>query len=61
MTGCVLHTVNLRYTSEEIVYTINKARDRVLFIDQDQVPLLKKIYEELDSVEAIVVMGGWEA
>jgi len=57
MTGCVLHTVNLRYTSEEIVYTINKARDRVLFIDQDQVPLLKKIYGGLESVEAIVVMG----
>jgi len=55
--GGTLHTVNLRYTPEEIAYTVNKARDKALFIDQDQIPVIEKIYSELETVEALVVMG----
>jgi fatty-acyl-CoA synthase len=55
--GGVLHTVNLRYSSEEIMYTINKARDRILFVDLDQMSVIEKIHSGLETIEAIVIMG----
>ncbi|MEM4970767.1 MAG: long-chain fatty acid--CoA ligase [Sulfolobales archaeon] len=55
--GGVLHTVNIRYTPEEMVYTINKARDKILFVDRDQIPTVEKIYRDLRSVESVVIMG----
>ncbi len=59
--GGVLHTVNLRYSPEEIVYTINKARDRILFLDPDQMPTIEKILNSLETIEAIVIMGRRDA
>jgi fatty-acyl-CoA synthase len=55
--GGILHTVNLRYTSEDIIYTVNKARDKILFVDQDQIPVIEKIYSNLETVDTIVIMG----
>ncbi|HWQ16783.1 MAG TPA: long-chain fatty acid--CoA ligase [Sulfolobales archaeon] len=54
--GAVLHTVNLRYSPEEMIYTINKAGDRILFVDPDMIPTVKKILEKLETVESVVIM-----
>ena len=50
------HTVNLRLSPEQIVYVINHAEDRVLFLDSDQIPVVESIAERL-KVEHFVVMG----
>jgi fatty-acyl-CoA synthase len=55
--GGILHTVNLRFTPEEIIYTINKARDKILFLDPDQIPTIETIHGNLETLEAIVIMG----
>ncbi|WP_040288439.1 long-chain fatty acid--CoA ligase [Alicyclobacillus hesperidum] len=52
----VLHTINIRLFQEQIVYTINHAEDKVLFIDEDLVPLIESISPKLSTVEAYVIM-----
>ena len=54
--GAVLHTINPRLFPEQIVYIANHAEDRVLFTELTFVPLLEGIADQLDSVEAIVIM-----
>ena len=41
MIGAVLHTINIRLAPEQILYTINHARDTVLLVHDDFVPLLE--------------------
>ncbi|MGM0900543.1 MAG: long-chain fatty acid--CoA ligase [Bacillota bacterium] len=55
--GAVLHTVNLRYGEPEIIYTINHAKDRILFFDEDQLSIVEAIANQLDFIEAYVVLG----
>ena len=54
--GAVLHTINPRLFPEQIVYIANHAEDRVLFTELTFVPLLEGIVDQLESVEAIVIM-----
>ena len=54
--GFVLHTVNPRLFPEQLVYIINHAEDRVLFIDRTFVPLVKAIRGNLDAVEHIILL-----
>ncbi|MEN1966795.1 long-chain fatty acid--CoA ligase [Lentibacillus sp. N15] len=55
-TGAVLHTINIRLSPEHIVHIINHAEDKILFIDEDILPLVEKIQNHLKTVEAFVVM-----
>jgi fatty-acyl-CoA synthase len=54
--GAVCHTVNPRLFPDQIVYILNHAADRVLFIDPMFLPLLEKIRPALKCLEAVVVM-----
>ncbi|MFD2045315.1 long-chain fatty acid--CoA ligase [Ornithinibacillus salinisoli] len=54
--GAVLHTINIRLSPEHVIYIINHAEDKVLFIDEDILPLIEKIQDHLTTVEAFVVM-----
>ena len=54
--GFVCHTVNPRLFAEQIVYIINHAEDRWLFIDAMFVPLLEGIKSKLNSLEGVVIM-----
>jgi fatty-acyl-CoA synthase len=55
--GAVLHTINLRLFPEQVVYVINHAEDRVVFVEDSLVPLLEPLVPQLDCVEHFVVMG----
>lgn len=55
--GAVLHTLNIRLGPEDLVYIINHAADRVVFVDQDLVPALAAIAGRLPTVELFVVCG----
>ncbi|MDR3463106.1 MAG: long-chain-fatty-acid--CoA ligase [Beijerinckiaceae bacterium] len=54
--GYVCHTVNPRLFPEQIVFIINHAADKVLFIEPSFVDLLQTISDKLTTVEAVVVM-----
>lgn len=54
--GGVTHTVNPRLHPEQLIYVINDAADRVLFIDPMFVPLIDKVKDHLKTVEHVVVM-----
>ena len=60
-TGAVLHTLNVRLFSEQLVYIINHAEDRVIFLDDVLVPLMEELAPELGCVEHFVVIGDGEA
>ena len=54
--GYVCHTVNPRLFPEQIVYIINHAEDKWVFLDVLMLPLLEQIADQLTSVEGYVVM-----
>lgn len=54
--GAVLHTINIRLSPEDIIYIINHAEDKILFVDEDILPLIEHIHTHLTTVEAFVVM-----
>ena len=58
--GYVLHTINPRLFPEQLVYIMNHAEDRLLFIDRGTLPLVEAIAPKLTTVEAYVVMSSPE-
>lgn len=56
-TGRICHTLNIRLFPEQLVYVINHARDRAVFVDPDLIPLIAPVADQLESVEVFVVLG----
>ncbi|HEX9847212.1 MAG TPA: AMP-binding protein, partial [Acidimicrobiia bacterium] len=56
-TGRICHTINIRLFADQIVYIVNHAQDKVIFVDPDLVPLLAPLVNRFETVETIVVMG----
>ena len=54
--GAVYHTVNPRLFPDQIVWIVNHAEDRVMFVDLTFVPLLEKIADKLPTIERYVVL-----
>ena len=53
--GCVLHTLNIRLSPNDLEYIINHAEDRVIFADEDLLPLLEPILDKIPTVELLVI------
>lgn len=53
--GCVLHTLNIRLSPSDLEYIINHAEDRVIFADEDLLPLLEPILDKIPTVELLVI------
>ncbi len=58
--GAVLHTINPRLFPEQLVYIINHAEDRIIFLDPMFLPLMETLADKLPSVKAYVVLTGGE-
>ncbi|MDX1433763.1 MAG: AMP-binding protein, partial [Gammaproteobacteria bacterium] len=56
MLGAVLHTVNIRLSPEQILYTINHAEDDVIIVHADFVALLEQIAPRIERPVGIVLM-----
>jgi len=56
--GFVCHTINPRLFPEQLVYILNHAEDKVLFIDKTFVPLIAGIRDQLEHLEHLVLMEG---
>jgi acyl-CoA synthetase (AMP-forming)/AMP-acid ligase II len=55
--GAVCHTLNPRLHPSQLVYIVNHAQDRVLFLHSTFVPLVEAVANELKSVETYVIFG----
>ncbi|MTI86034.1 MAG: long-chain fatty acid--CoA ligase [Firmicutes bacterium] len=54
--GAVLHTLNLRLSREHLAYIINHAEDKVIFVDEDLVPLLESVQDQISTVKHFIVL-----
>ncbi|HYR50179.1 MAG TPA: long-chain fatty acid--CoA ligase [Candidatus Eisenbacteria bacterium] len=54
--GAVLHTLNLRLFPQHLEFIINDAEDKVLFVDQALLPLLKPLQGKIPTLQQIVLM-----
>lgn len=54
--GAVLHTINVRLSPFQILYTMNHAVDKVLLIHEDFLPILDAIRPQLTTVEQVIVI-----
>jgi len=54
--GAVCHAINPRLFADQLVYIINHAEDRVIFLDLTFVPLLEAIKDKLPKVEGYVIL-----
>ena len=56
MMGAVLHTVNVRLSPEQILYTINHAEDDVILVNGEFLPLLEKIWDRVEPGKRLVLL-----
>src|SRR5476651_1319038 len=54
--GAIYHTVNPRLFPEQIVWIVNHAGDRMMFVDLTFVPILEKIADKLPTIERYVIL-----
>lgn len=57
MMGAVLHTINIRLASEQLIYTINHAEDDVILVNEEFVPLLESVKDKFETVKKVVLLS----
>jgi len=48
MMGAVLHTINVRLSPEQILYTVNHAEDDVILVHEDFLPMVEQFRDRLE-------------
>lgn len=56
--GAVLHPLNVRLFADHLTYIINNAEDKIIFLDEDLIPKIEEIQDQLTTVEKFVIMTG---
>ena len=56
MLGAVLHTVNVRLSPEQILYTINHAEDDVILVNTEFLPILEAIRDRIEPIKKLVLL-----
>jgi len=57
MMGAVLHTVNVRISPEQVLYTINHAEDDVILVNAEFLPLLEAIHAKIRPGVKLVLIN----
>jgi len=57
MIGAVLHTINVRLSPEQILYTIDHAEDDVLLVNSEFLPILEQIRGRIDTVRDYILIS----
>ncbi len=57
MIGAVLHTINVRLSPEQILYTIDHAEDDILLVNSEFLPILEQIRGRMDTVRGFVLLN----
>ncbi|MGY3945306.1 fatty acid--CoA ligase [Aeromonas tecta] len=61
MIGAVLHTVNVRFSPEQIAYTMHHAEDKLVLVHDDFLPILESIDDQLPTVRGYIQLTDDEA
>jgi len=62
MMGAVLHTVNVRISPDQILYTINHAADDVILVNAEFLPILEAIRDKIrPGVRFVLINDGTQA
>jgi len=56
--GAVYHPINPRLFVDQLVFIVNKAQDRLLFLDGSLIPLAETMAPRLPTVERYIIMNG---
>jgi len=56
MMGAVLHTINIRLSPEQILYTINHAQDDVILVHADFLPIVEQIQHRFERPTKLVFL-----
>ncbi len=56
MMGAILHTINIRLSPEQILYTINHAEDDILLVHSDFLPVVDAIKDQFLTVRKIILL-----
>ena len=56
MMGAVLHTVNVRLSPEQILYTLNHAEDDVILVNREFLPVLEELKDRIETVKRYVLL-----
>ncbi|MBA84335.1 long-chain fatty acid--CoA ligase [Thalassobius sp. S69A] len=54
--GAICHTINPRLSAEQLIYIVNHAQDKVLFVDVSFVPILEAVQNDLPADLTYVIM-----
>jgi len=54
--GAISHTINPRLFAEQLVYIVNHAEDKILFVDLTFVPLIEAIAAKLPSIKKYIIL-----
>lgn len=57
MMAAVLHTINVRLSPEQILYTINHAEDDVILIHSDFIPIIEQIEDRFERSPKLVYLS----
>lgn len=56
MLGAVLHTINVRLSAEQVLYTIDHAEDDYILVNDEFLPILEQIKGRIDTVKKYVLL-----
>ena len=57
MMGSILHTINIRLSEQQILYTINHAEDDAIIVNSDFIPIIDNIRDKFTRPIKIIVAG----
>lgn len=60
MMGAVLHTINIRLSPEQLLYTINHAEDDVILVFAEFLPMLEAIRDQIKTVKKFILLTDGE-
>ncbi len=60
MMGAILHTINIRLSPEQMLYTINHAEDKVLVVHKDFEPLINAMKDNFQTIKEIIYISDGE-
>lgn len=55
--GAILHTINVRLSPTQILYTINHAEDKIILVHEDFVPIIEAIKDKITTVEKYIIIS----
>ncbi len=56
MMGAIMHTVNVRLSPAQLLYTMRHAEDKVVLVNSEFIPLIERVSKELTSVKQFVLL-----